>query len=1014
MQKPVVILALVALSSALCRPCTSQELRFGRLTPADGLSQISVNALLQDRQGYLWFGTQDGLNRYDGYSIQVYKVDPGTPESLGDNFVTGLFETRDGSLFIVGNSPGNLTRFQPSEKRFRQYRIEGRGDGAPALAPINPFFLLEQEDGRLWLPSFGGGLFRLDPETGELEHFYALADGGGSLPSNGISSLIRDHEGRVWIGTFGGGLLRVVDEEKDPYFEVFANDPEDEQSLTNDIVRTLLEDRSGHLWIGTASGLDRLDPSTMTWRHLDAEEGDLVADAINFGPRALLEDRTGRIWVLTGGGITRWDPEESSARHFRASDTPTNQPPPGALTFAYEDRGGAIWVGSTVGLYRWHSSGDRWLRSLHDPADPESLSSNIVASVLEDQAGILWLGTGNGGATRYSPSENRFRRLRARATQPDSLTDDKVLAILVDDQDYLWVGTLEGGLLRFDKERSRVLDHYGREPGRDTDIGADGVRAVYQDRAGQIWVGSQGGGLSLLDREAGCVVDRYLFDPADSTSLSNNFINSLFEDSQGDFWVGTNFGLNRFDREAGRFQRFANDPDNPRSLVHNFARFVYEAPTGDLWVGTSGGYARFDREGESFTAFVHDPEDPDSLANDIVMDLLDDGLGYLWVATYGGGLDRCAGDTGRCEHFTSRDGLPTDSIYSVIPDGLGSLWISTNQGLVQFDPETLELRSFVDSDGLGGNEFNGRSFFRSPEGRLYFGGMHGLNSFLPSDMKTSNFAPPVVLTSFSRFDKIQSFDRPLSETDRIELTWRDSFFSFEFAALDFSNPSKNRYAYRLEGFDRDWIESGPRRYASYTNLDGGTYRFRVRGTNADGAWSQHEAAMTVVIVPPPWKTWWAYSLYLLSLVGAVIGYVRYRTLTHEEELRIVHEKAERQRLHADRLEQVDRMKDAFLANTSHELRTPLNGIIGIAESLRDGATGELPDATDQNLFIDCFQRPPTFPPGGRYPGLLQAQEPRARAPPATGEHSRAGRCGPGALRASDRGSQDSSREPHRS
>jgi signal transduction histidine kinase/ligand-binding sensor domain-containing protein/serine phosphatase RsbU (regulator of sigma subunit) len=953
-------LLLAGLSLASSGPTSATDLRFDRLTAADGLSQVSANAVIQDSQGYLWFGTQDGLNRYDGYDFVVYRTDPEDPNSLWDNFVTGLWADTDGSFWVMTSAAGAINRYDPFTETMARFRLEvSSAPGAPPPVAINNRALGKDEEGRLWIGTLGGGLFILDPAEGTTEHLFAPttvdadAEVEGELRHNGISVILQDSTEDMWIGTFGGGLYRLPASDSAQRLVRYANDPEDPTSLAHDVVTDVYEDSAGALWIGTGGGgLERFDRATGEFDHYRADSSSsprIAGDTIPANQRPLLEDREGNLWVTTNVGLTRLDPSRRLATQYYPDP---NAALAGPVSTLFEDRAGHLWVGTVGGgLYLYQRKHDEFLQFTLDPADPQSLSSNIVATIFEDRSGIVWFGTGNGGAASYSRHKHRFEQLRSSPSDPDSLVDGKAFSMIEDDEGTLWVGTLEGGLHRFDRRREKVVERYSLLPGSPRDIGSGGVRAVYQDRRGDLWVGTQGAGLSLIDRQAGGVKRRYLFDPEDSLSLSNNFISAFFEDSRGDFWVGTNFGLNRFDREAGTFERFLYDPADPASLLNNFARFVYEAPSGNLWVGTAGGFARFDRETGSFTPYARNPDDPASLANDNVMDLLEDGEGGIWVATYGGGLDHCSIETGQCSHTTMADGLPTDSIYSLLPDEEGYVWVSSNQGLCRFDPRTGEIGTYDASDGLGGNEFNGRAFFVAEDGEMFFGGMHGVSSFYPGRAKDSDFLPPVVITAFRRFDAVERFDRAVQELDRIELTHKDDFFSFEFAALDYTNPDKTRYAYKLEGFDEDWVYSGTRRYASYTNLDGGTYTFRVKGTNVDGVWNEMENAVQVVVVPPPWKTWWAFALYVLLVAGALLGYGRYRTRAHEEELRQAQEETERQRLLADRLRQIDRMKDEFLANTSHELRTPLNGIIGIAESLRDGATGPLPESTDSNLFM---------------------------------------------------------------
>jgi len=930
------------------------DLRFDRLTPADGLSQVSGNAVIQDSEGFLWIGTQDGLNRYDGRDFVIHKNSAGDPDSLWDNFVNAIWEDSQDRLWILTNSPGAINRYDPETEEILTFRLQPSDEGAPPVRAVNVKALWEDEAGNLWIGTFGSGIFVLDQETGETEHLYALADRNGGLSSNAISSIFEDSTGTVWIGTFGGGLYRRVAGADGSSGELihYANDPDDSDSLAHDTVTDLYEDSTGVLWVATGGGgLDRLERDAGRFVHLRAEGAEtsgLAGNVIPGNQRPILEDSKGYLWVYTTQGLTRLDPDRQRSRHYRPDPTTIASP----VSMLYEDGSGGLWVGTLgSGVFLYDRKHDDFAQFTLDPSDPQSLSSNGVLSIFEDRSGIVWFGTANGGAASFSRNKHRFDWLRQSPVDPDSLSDSKVFAIALDRNDGLWVGTLEGGVHRFDRRRDRVVERYSALPGNPRDIGNVGVRAVYEDHLGNLWVGTQGAGLSLIDRAGGSESQRFSFDPNDATSLSNNVISSIFEDSHGRLWVGTGFGLNLMDRRTGTFTRFMNDPDDATSLPNNFARFVYQGPSGDLWVGTGGGFARFDSATGAFETFVRRPDDPTSLANGSVMDLREDGEGGIWVATYGGGLDHCSISTGACTHFTTADGLPTDSIYTAIPDEDGFLWISSNQGISRFDPRTREIRNYDASDGLGGNEFNGRSYFVADDGEMFFGGMHGVTSFFPGRTRDSEFLPPVVITAFRRFGEVEDFDQAVHRVGRIELTHRDSFFSFEFAALDFGNPDKTQYEYKLEGFDEDWVSSGRRRFASYTNLDGGTYSFRVRGTNVDGAWSEMAQPLEVVVVPPPWKTWWAYTLYVLAAVGGVFGYSRYRALAHRAELRSAREEAESQRLLAERLQQIDTMKDEFLANTSHELRTPLNGIIGLADSLRDGATGELPSDTRSNLFM---------------------------------------------------------------
>ncbi len=766
------------------------------------------------------------------------------------SWILSLAEDPSGDLW-VGTEGGGLARWRRASDDFVRYPPEP--ENPRGLSGDRVLIITVDRGGTVWLGTFEAGLNALDPESGEIRRYRHDPADPASLADDRIRAIYQDSDGDLWIGTMGG--LHRFDRSRERFVR-YRHDPADPRSLSDDRVRAIVEDSAGALWVGTFEGLNRLDGEGFVRYLPDAAD---PASLSHPRVRALFEDSDGRLWVGTDGGLNLWLPE----------------------------RGG-------FATYR------------HDPADPTTLSSDQVLTLSQDRSGILWVSTIAGGLAKWNPRTWAFAHYRVAAAGGDG-GSNSVFALSEDAEGGVWLGTFGAGLQRFERATGDSV-YYRHDPRDPASLSDDQVTSLLRDRDGDLWVGTVSGGLNRL-RPAGEAsgrgsFERYLHDPDDPASLGSDSVASLCQDADGRLWVGTyGAGLN-LHLGGGAFRRFAHDPGDSQSLSHNRPISISAGADGRLWVATDGGgLNRYHPVTEAFLRIAHDPAVADSLASNELNALHVDPSGRLWAGTKGNGLDRLERldeTTGRAvfRNYSRAQGLPDDNVWGLRSDASGGLWIATNKGLSQLDPETGDIESYNASHGLQANEFNLGAHYRSPSGELFFGGINGFNAFFPDRIGANTHVPPVVLTALTKINQPMRFDHPLFEVSEIALGHRDYALSLEFAALDFTAPGDNRYRYRLEGFHDHWIDNGSRRWVGFTNLDPGRYRLRVQGSNNDGVWNEDGVEIAIAVAPPPWRTWWAYSLYALGLVAAVWGAAAsYRQRRQTERDREV---AERERMIAER------------------------------------------------------------------------------------------------------------------
>lgn len=778
---------------------------FEHLALEEGLSQSRILAIEQDAVGFLWFGTQDGLNRYDGYEFRIYRpqVPNGDVEHGG---ITALAAADNGDLW-VGTRQGGLFVYRAARDRFDAVTL-------PA-------------------------------EAGVLPH---------------ITALCRDGSGRLWIGTRALGLFYVP--AGGPATDV-APLPVTATALAHQpAIQSLAWSGDGTLWLGSErSGLLAYQPASQGWQHWTKADG-LLADTV----QCLLPEADGGLWIGTQNGLMHRN-GDGALRSFQPDAAVADSLSGRQIWSLLRDRAGALWVGTRDdGLNRSHDNGQTFDHFHYSPINSKSLSSNQTWRLFEDRSGVIWVGTGGQGINKYARGLSQFLRYGVFPDHPHSPGAFVPLSMTVDRDQRLWMGTWNHGLVSLDTRADRFTYHHldsgDQKQGADSaDTETKLIIAALADRDNSLWFGAYKRGLLRFDPVTG---QTQRFPTAAGTTWTPT---AIVDGEPGVLWVGSyRAGLYRFDKQSGEYRQFQANPQQSGALSMNQVSALLYDSRDRLWVATFGGGLNLLSPGSAdFTHFRNDPARADSLPHDLVTTLHEDPHGRIWVGTDGGGLSLWQGPDAGFQRIEAAANFGNKVVNGIMTDTNGDLWVATNKGLLQRHAADESWRRFGTGEGVM-LEFNAGVFAGSASGELFFGGTRGLNRFHPNALKHNRQAPPVVLTAVKKFHQ-DAVPGPYLVRD-LAFDYTDNFLRFEFAALDFNLPEKNRYRYKLEGVDRDWVDAGTRRSADYTDLDGGRYIFRVAAGNHDGVWNEAGLAVPLVIHPPFWQTWW-FQL-LLVLVALVV------------------------------------------------------------------------------------------------------------------------------------------------
>jgi signal transduction histidine kinase/ligand-binding sensor domain-containing protein/DNA-binding response OmpR family regulator len=875
-------------------PAQTDQYRFLRLGTDNGLSHNRVNCILQDSRGFMWFGTMSGLNRYDGYNFHVFKHDLRDSTTLIDDYIAQIMEGPDRKLWIQTRNGLNI--YDPLTEKFNRSPEAYLKELAIPDGGITDIH--KDKKGNFWLIHPKYGLFKYLPATRTTKR---IMQPGNVLPGI-VAGFGEDSQGFFWV-IYQDGLIEKLDNETNAVIYRTT-------ALTNLTKGELLGynlfiDKQDELWIyvpGAPKGIYYYNPFLGVIRPINTETGaiHLNRSIVN----GVLQDKKGKIWIGTDhGGVNLLDKKDFSIRYLLNNNDDNKSLSQNSIIAMHSDNSGIVWIGTyKQGINYYYENSIQFALYRRQPSNPNSLSYDDVNRFAEDKRGNLWIGTNGGGLIYFDRESGKFKQFLHDPDNPNSLANDVIVSLWIDHQQKLWIGTYYGGLDCYD---GKNFTHYRHDPKDTSTISDDRVWEIYEDSQNNLWVGTLGGGVNLLDRKKNSF---YRFGGTSSVS----YVFAFMEDRDGNFWIGTMDGLDLKLKEQNKVVHYVHQEKDHSSLSNNNILCILQDSRGMTWIGTREGLNLFDKKTNSFRTFRTE----DGLPDNTILNILEDDKANLWIST---------------------------------PNGISKAAVAINKKPAEL---ALQFKNYDEMDGLQGKEFNENAAWKSSRGELIFGGAKGFNIFYPDNAPTNKTRPTVVLTDFEIFNKSMKvgdksgkrviLEKAIPETKEITLAYKDNVIAIEFAALNFSNTEKSKYAYKLEGFNKEWLltDAGNRK-ATYTNLDPGEYTFRVKASNEDGLWNEEGVTLKITVLPPIWRTPLAYIIYGLFAIGLL--WLGRRIVVQRTRMRF---QMEQERKESQRMHKLDLMKIRFFTNVSHEFRTPLALILTPIEKMLKSAT----DATQKSHY----------------------------------------------------------------
>jgi len=842
------------------------NIKFKHLSIKEGLSQSTINAITQDEMGFMWFGTQDGLNKYDGYEFITFKHEIDDSTTISSGFINCFYNDNMGQLWIGTNNGINI--FHHNSNSFVSIAIEQLG--LVQLKGLDIQTIAASPDSSIFI-STKNEIYRLFPDN-RLEKMNIDVDNNVESKSIEFSDILSIDKNHIWAASRGDGIFEL-NLKNEKWSRIVSQGSGSFSGINSNNINALFKAHDGKIYIASDFGLNIFDPSSKTFSSHIYNVSDPFSVSTNFVTN-IFEDHLGNIWLGTdGGGLNKFDQHQMKFYSYKKNVNNESTIISNHITSLFQDNSGIMWIGTTVGLSKFDLLKQNFNHFDFDQGSISSISRNIIWSILSEEE-IIWVGS-NEGLNKFNRESNYNEAYTPSIYVNNERRANAIYALMRNSPDQLLLGT-DGGVYQFNTRQNSFKVFY-----------------------------------SLGNRV---------------TSRTYN----ILRDSRNRLWIATREGLHVFDYSKGLHKRFGSTNGLPSNIV----RKVMEASDKTIWIGTDDGLCKLIESEEqfSFEIFEYEKGNPNSLRNNTILGLTEDRNGFIWIGTFGGGLSRLDPRNNQVLSFTERDGLPNNVVYGILLDENSDLWISTNKGLSQFNTENKSVRNFDEYDGLQSNEFNVGAYYKDESGELFFGGIKGVNSFYPSHIQINIIPPVLVITDFQLFNKSikpgpgSLLSKSVSVTKKIVLSHSQNVFSFSFSALHYSLPERNRYAYKLEGFDPNWTFDDNSRRAKYTNLDPGSYVFKVKGTNSDGKWSE-EVSLEIEIRPPFWRIWWIQLMAFLGLAGGAFLFYRNRLKTIQNQKERLEKEVEQRTIEVrDQKEEIEKQK-LLLEEEKEKLETLLLNVL---------------------------------------------------------------------------------------